>query len=316
MRRALLSSLAAGLAAILCCVLSLDADAADAIRVATIPIDSGSAVFYAKEMGFFAKVGLDVQISPITSGPAIASAVAGGAADIGYSNLMSLAIAHGKGLPFVVVAPAGLYTSSAPTTLLMVSKSSAIRSAKDLDGKTVATNGLRNIGEYAPALWIDKNGGHSSTVKFVEMPFTEMAKALDAHRIDAAIIAEPSLTEAERQGLVRELGDAYGAVANRFMIGGWFTTSRWVTEHPDVLRRFVAAIREADAWANKNPSMSAPIFAKYAKLDPEVAKRMTRSHFAETLTPGLIQPMIELAVKYKALGGTFPAEEMMAKVER
>jgi hypothetical protein len=43
---------------------------------------------------------------------------------------------------------------------------------------------------------------------------------------------------------------------------------------------------------------------------------MTRSHFAETLTPGLIQPMIELAVKYKALGGTFPAEEMMAKVER
>jgi NitT/TauT family transport system substrate-binding protein len=267
-------------------------------------------------MGFFAKAGLDVQISPITSGPAIASAVAGGAIDIGYSNLMSLAIAHGKGLPFVIVAPAGLYVSSAPTTLLMVAKSSDIRSARDLDGKTVATNGLRNIGEYAPALWIDKNGGRSSTVKFVEMPFTEMAKALDAHRIDAAIIAEPSLTQAKRAGLVRELGDAYGAVANRFMIGGWFTTNRWVQDHPDVLRRFVQAIREADAWANKNPAKSAAILAKYAKLDPEIARQMTRSHFADTLAPALIQPMIELAVKYKALDGSFPAEDFIAKAER
>jgi NitT/TauT family transport system substrate-binding protein len=143
-----------------------------------------------------------------------------------------------------------------------------------------------------------------------------MAKALDAHRIDAAIIAEPSLTEAKRDGLVRELGDAYGAVANRFMIGGWFTTSRWAQDHADVLRRFVRAIGEADAWANKNPTQSAPILATYAKLDPEIAKRMTRSHFAEALTPALIQPMIDLAVKYKALDGSFPAADLIVRSER
>jgi NitT/TauT family transport system substrate-binding protein len=312
----MLSALVAGLVAVLPASRPLPAGAATEIRVATIPIDSSSAVFYAKEMGFFAKAGLDVQISRLASGPAIASAVAGGAVDIGYSNLVSLAIAHAKGLPFVVVAPAGLYTSSAPTTLLMVGTSSGIRSAKDLDGKTVATNGLRNIAEYAPALWIDKNGGHSSTIKFVEMPFPEMAKALDAHRIDAAIIAEPSLSQAKREGLVRELGDAYGAIADQFIIGAWFTTNRWAQDHPDALRRFVQAIRDAGAWANNNPSKSAPILAKYAKLDPDVVKEMTRSHFPDSLAPGLVQPMIELAVKYKALDESFPAEDLIAKTER
>jgi len=45
------------------------------IRVATNPIESGAEVFYAKEMGFFAKAGLDAEIQPANSGAAMAAAV-------------------------------------------------------------------------------------------------------------------------------------------------------------------------------------------------------------------------------------------------
>ena len=44
------------------------------LRVATIPSDIGAEVYYAKDMGFFAKAGLDVEITPITNGAAISSA--------------------------------------------------------------------------------------------------------------------------------------------------------------------------------------------------------------------------------------------------
>ena len=61
------------------------------IVVSTNPIDSGAEVYYADDMGFFAKAGLNVQIQPGANGAAIAAAVAGNAVDIGYADVGTLA---------------------------------------------------------------------------------------------------------------------------------------------------------------------------------------------------------------------------------
>jgi NitT/TauT family transport system substrate-binding protein len=279
------------------------------IHVVTIPIDSGSQAFYAKDGGFFDKAGLDAKVDTITSGPAIIAAVLGGSDDVGFSNLVSLETAYKRGQPIVLIAAAGLFVESAPTTLLMVDKSATIKTGKDLDGKIVATNGLKNIGQFAPAAWIDKNGGDSSTVKFVEMPFPEMAGALAQHRIDAAIIAEPTLSDAKTT--TRVLGNAYAAIGDTYLIGAWFTTAAWAKAHPDLVARFVQAMRDSAAWANANPAKSAVILSKYATIDPKVAAGMTRARFAETLTPALVQPTIDVSAKYKAFDAPFPAQEMI-----
>ena len=42
---------------------------------------------------------------------------------------------------------------------------------------------------------VDKNGGDSKSVHFLELPFTEMSAALKAGRIDAAMLSEPVLSE-------------------------------------------------------------------------------------------------------------------------
>ena len=62
------------------------------LRVASIPIDAAAQVFYAKEMGFFAKGGLDVQIQVLPS--VIPDAVAGNAVDTGYTSVDTLVLAH------------------------------------------------------------------------------------------------------------------------------------------------------------------------------------------------------------------------------
>ncbi len=284
------------------------------VNVATIPIDSGSQAFYAKDAGFFEKAGLDAKVESITSGPAIIAGVASGAIDIGFSNLVSLETAYKRGVSIVVIAAAGLYLDSAPTTLLMVDKSSAVKTGKDLNGKIVATNGLKNIGQFAPAAWIDKNGGDSATVKFVEMPFPEMAGALAAHRIDAAIIAEPTLSDAK--ATTRVLGKAYSAVADQFLIGSWFASATWAKAHPDLVARFITAMRDSAVWANANQTKSADILAKYAQIDPKAAATMTRARFAENLTPALVQPTIDVTAKYKAIDAAFPAQEIIYQPTR
>ena len=187
-RRSILAGLGAGLAV---SAAPSRARAADALHIASIPLDAGAEAYYAYDLGYFRDAGIDAQVETIASGAAILAAVAGGAVDIGFSNLLSIAVAYKHNLPVTLLAPGSLYTASIPTSVLMVPKDSPAKTARDLNGKTLAVNGLKTITQYAPQLWIDKNGGDSSTVKFVEMTFPQIIEALANNPIDGAIVAVP-----------------------------------------------------------------------------------------------------------------------------
>src|SRR6185312_5426906 len=280
------------------------------IHVTTVPIDAGAEVFYAKDMGFFTKAGLDVEIVAAPNGGAAAASVAGSAVEIGYADTISISSAFGRGVPFVIIAPAAVHVSSAPTTVLVVPANSPIRTAKDLNGKTVAGSGLGTISGYAPRAWIDKNGGDLSSVKFVELAFPAMQPALDAGRIDAAAIAEPFLTAARKTD--RVLASPYDSVAKSFLVAAFFTMVPWAKEHPDVVNRFASAIHEAAVWANKNHQQSAEILLKYTKIDPSLVAQMTRSYYGERLTPSLLQPAIDVAARYSKFT-PFKADDIIYK---
>jgi NitT/TauT family transport system substrate-binding protein len=94
--------------------------------------------YYAKQMGYFERNGLDAEVSSMANGAAILSAVSGGALDIGSADLVALSYAHTKGLPFTILFPGGLYTAKTPTDALLVPASSTVQKAADLNGKTIA----------------------------------------------------------------------------------------------------------------------------------------------------------------------------------
>lgn len=302
-------------AGILCVLLALSLAAPGGAQTNTItlmapPVDSAAEVYFAKDMGFFAKQGIDVEIEPGSNGSAMASAVAGNAIDIGYSDLVTLAKAYLKGVPFVAVAPAALWTSAVPTAGLAVLSSSSMKSAKDLNGKVIAIPGLATLAEYSPRAWIDQNGGDSSTVKFIEMNYSAMPAALTASRIDAAYISEPFLATVKDQ--VRILGYAHNAVAKQFLQSAWFSTPAWADAHRDLVRRFAAAIHEAALWANQkgNEAKSGEILAKYSKTNLSVIATMQRATFADQLTAALIQPAIDVSAKYGKFD-SFPAARLI-----
>jgi NitT/TauT family transport system substrate-binding protein len=172
----------------------------------------------------------------------------------------------------------------------------------------MAVAGLNTAAETGPRAWIDQNGGDSSMVRFVEMPFPAMAAALEAGRIDAASVTEPFTSAARKNG--RVLAYFWDAVSKHFLISAWFTTPQWTKDHPDLVRRFAGVMHETADWANKNPAKSAEILAKYTKIDPLIIATMTRTHYGEQLTPRLMQPLIDLTAKYGKFS-TFPAQELI-----
>jgi len=185
------------------------------LRVATIPSDSGSDVYYARDQGFFKAAGLNVEIDTISSGPAIIAAVSGGSYDIGAGNTVSIAAARERGIPIKMIAPGALHSTSAPTDLLMVEQKSLFHAGRDLNGKTVGVSTLSGLNALSVQAWITKTGGDLSTIRFIEVPFPAMASALDQGRVDAAEMAEPFVT-ANKTSL-RVLADANNAIGEHFM---------------------------------------------------------------------------------------------------
>jgi NitT/TauT family transport system substrate-binding protein len=267
-------------------------------------------VFYAQEMGFFANAGVDVDIQIMQNGAAVASAVASNAVDVGWTTPVSIAIARQKGIPFLTIAPAVLYTSAAPFTALFVAQGSPIRNASDLHGKVIGANGLGTMTEYGPRAWIDRNGGDSTQVRFLELPFSAMVDSLVAGRVDAAEIGEPALAIATAKNHL--LAYPMNAVANEFMFGVWFGGTDWVKTHPDLIARFVSAIRTTAGWANApaNQVRSGAILSQYTKIPAAVIATMTRARYGEALTAASMQPVIDVAAHYLHFA-SFPAQELI-----
>ena len=288
------------------------AQTAPVIRFATTTNDSAAQILYARDMGFLKRAGLNVEISMLTSGAAIAAAVAGGAIDAGGNNIVGLATAVSRGLPFVLLAGGGLYVTSAPTTVLAVAKTSPLKSAKDLEGKTVSVVALRDLTYASTASWLEQNGADLSTIKFTEIPFPEAGAALERGTIAAAVIAEPFFSAAAKSQ-VRLFGKVYDAIAKEFLITGTFTTADWIRKNPEPARKLAGALYDASRWANANKTQSGDILAASAKLDPNAVHTMTRVTYAVNADPKLIQPALDIAYKYKLVDRAMNATELLPK---
>ena len=191
---------------------------------------------------------------------------------------------------------------------------SPIKTARDLNGKTVAVTTLADQNTVAIKAWLDQNGGDSTTVQFLEIPFSAMRAAMQRGTIAAAPISEPTLSIAKNEGGIRvllpHLLDVFGST---FLVGGWFARTEWLRNNTPTARRFASAIYASARWANAHPDESADILAKAAKLDPAVVRGMNRAPYGYSLTPAMFQTQLDLAYKYKVLDRSVKGSEIFFK---
>jgi NitT/TauT family transport system substrate-binding protein len=281
------------------------------VRVASTVDDSLTPILYGVQSGLFGRYGLDVQLQGAASGGAIAASVVGGAVDIGKSSPLPLISAHLRGVPVQIVAGSALYLAEDPITALLVTKDSPIRTAADLNGRIAATPALQSLDQVATQAWVDQHGGNSETLKFVELPQPTVPAALAQGRIDAGTLVVPTLAEALSSGQFRILGRPFDAVAKRFLIAVWFSSRDYVARNADTLKRFDDAFAEAAAYVNAHHAETVAMLAAYAHLDPAVIAGMTRTTSALRLDPRDLQPLIDVAAKYKLIPKPFAAGEMI-----
>jgi ABC-type nitrate/sulfonate/bicarbonate transport system substrate-binding protein len=276
------------------------------------PIEGDALIFLAQSEGYFARAGISLDVQKMSTGEGNAAALMSGDIAIGSINTMSLAVAHQNGIDLKAISGGPMYLSTHSGSQMMVAKTSPNTTGSSLNGKIFAVNVLHGSAQLSSQAWIDKHGGDSKTVRWVEMPFSLMEAALVAGRIDAALITQPFAQTA--LATCRSLGAPNDAIASRFLNGVYVASQTWLSTHHDAAERISSALIAAAHWYDTDPAASVESVAALTKQDPAVVAKSVRTIFGEKVEPELLQPVIDTGARYGLLKRSFPASDIIAKL--
>jgi NitT/TauT family transport system substrate-binding protein len=245
------------------------------INVGAISIVDVAPLYLGKQKGIFTKHGIDLTITPTSGGAEAVPGVVSGQFSFAFGNVTSILIGRDQGLDLKMVAN-GVNSTGKPGAdfgAVLVRKGSPIKTSRDLAGKTVSVNNLRNIGDTTIRHVVRKDGGDPASVKFVELPFPDAPAALQSRQVDAAWVVEPFVTQARAQG-ARVVAWNFAEAVPDLTIAAYFTSAKVIADQPVLVRRFVAAAKEASAYAETHPDEVREVLKTYTKIPAKVIPKI------------------------------------------
>jgi sulfonate transport system substrate-binding protein len=195
---------------------------------------------------------LDVTVkwAEFAAGPQMLEALNAGAIDIGQT---------GEAPPIFAQAASDnlLYLANEPPApkgeAILVPNDSAIKSVKDLKGKTVGLNKGSNV-HFLLVKALEKEGLSYSDVKTAFLPPADARAAFEKGAIDAWAIWDPFQASAEVAIKARTLTTAENIVPNyQFYLG----SRKFADANGPVIDALIASIKETDDWIQKDPTAAA-----------------------------------------------------------
>jgi NitT/TauT family transport system substrate-binding protein len=287
-----------------------DGDQLRKVNVAIIAVDATAQVMFAKHRGFFAKQGIDAELTVVGDGTLTVPALLSGQAQFAAVPVAVLAILRSRNAPVKAVAGGAVYEPGVPTTVLVAAPGKRISRARDLVGKRIGLDSLYNISHIALQRWLARGGVSPEDVDIATLPFAQMIPPLVHGQLDAAWLPEPWATQALQRG-ARTIAYPFDAVCSQDCLLTVYIAQRNVD--PDLAARFRNAVQAAAVWANRkrNQAASGRILGRYAPVDAKVLEKMTRIAYATRLRPRSAQPWIDLFAEYKLIPESFSATDLV-----
>jgi NitT/TauT family transport system substrate-binding protein len=223
------------------------------LRVGILPITTNVPYYAADKFGYFTAENLACSAQVIRGGAAAIPAMLTGSLDVLFSNSTTVAQAIAKGIDLRLILTGTIVGDKPPDAGALVKrKDSAIRTGKDLEGKTIAVNTLHDISWMMLTAWIASTGGDVSKVQIVELAQTAMVEAIKQKRVVASMIIDPAKTVA----LADPALDVAAWPPSQSFAGGpmsfFVVTGEFAQRRPSDVRAFVRAYKRGAAWATAN----------------------------------------------------------------
>jgi NitT/TauT family transport system substrate-binding protein len=271
------------------------------LKVGVIPIADVSPLYVGIKKGFFKAEKLTIKPRLAPGGAAIVASVVSGEDQIGFSNTTSLLIANSKNVPVKLISQ-GVLGAARPTPTqawdaVLVKKNSSIKTAKDLEGKTVSVNTLQNVGPLTINTALKNHGADYKKVKYAEVQFPDALGALNTGRVDAIWEVEPFVSLAKSQG-DRVIFYPFEETAPHLTVATYFTTKQYASQNSDVVDRFVKAMNKSLDYAQSHPADVRKVVPTYTKIPPAAAQHMNLPQWQADLNRPTIEKQAALAKEY------------------
>jgi putative hydroxymethylpyrimidine transport system substrate-binding protein len=227
-------------------------------------------IYAAREQGFFEDEGLKVEIRQPSDPAAVLQLVAAGKSEFGVSYENEITNAGARGIPVESV----MAIMQHPLNSIISLKRSGITRPEDLVGKKVGYAG-QSLGTAVIDTVLRKAGKDPSSVEKVNVGY-DLRPALTSGRVDAIVDAYWNIEAVElaQRGFetnVIKLPEVGVPNYNELVVA---TSDSYAREHPDVVRKFIAALVKGHRYAIDHPEAARDALLKANKeLDPELAKK-------------------------------------------
>jgi NitT/TauT family transport system substrate-binding protein len=238
------------------------------VGVATSPAPAlpEATLWLARELGFYQKEGLDVDITEVNATPSLITALRAGEIDVGDINSEDvIRLTASKDLEMRTI------NSASGRNFFMIVGKDTRGSVLELQGKSFAIARVGSQDHTLSARVMAAKGLPSDAVNYVAVGAPNVrAQALVAGQIDATTMSLGTWVTVQNQKNIKVLvnvDDYFNALplANK----GNAVTTKVLTEKPEALRRFTAALINTSRYLAQNKAAWADAMVK---LRPDIAR--------------------------------------------
>jgi len=259
----------------------------ESITVAYAPFESTTLFWIAQDQNFFSQNGLNVTPRRYDTGVGSLDGMVNGEADIVVGpNEFPLV---GRALQKAGIRTIGSIAKS-EFIYLIARRDRGIEKVSDLKGKRIGTT-FRTIAHFFLGRFLELNGMNIDDITLIEVKTPEeWVNAIVNGDIDAVVTAQPYANAAkDRLGANAIVWSAQSSQPLQTQV---ISTDEWITEHPDLVIRFLKSLALAEEYAILNPAEAKSIVQKQLNLDTAYMDTVwAQNQFSLSLDQSLIAAM-------------------------
>ena len=243
------------------------------MKIACTATTDCSSAMVARDLGIFARHGIDADVNLIGINTNIPPAIMSDSIQVGGPTETVFLQAVDGGLDLVAIAGASVMNPTSNSSIAAVARKGVeIKEPKDFVGKKVGAPGIGAFLHVLFRKWLIEKGVDPKSVNFVEVTFPTMSDALKSGSVDAVLTAEPFITRMEKAG-VGEVAARYAADLNRTdPIISYVSTRAFAEAHPDIVKAFRESIAEGAKVVNSDREQAAQSMAKFSKMPIDIIR--------------------------------------------
>ncbi|WP_039656807.1 ABC transporter substrate-binding protein [Clostridium tyrobutyricum] len=128
------------------------------------------------------------------------------------------------------------------------------------------TTGAANIcTDFIGSTLAEKYGLSKDRIEWVTMPDVQALQALSQGTVDVSAVHPPYYTGMQKAGNIKIADTMESGLGPTAGLSYWVVNKTWAKENPNVTRKFLKAMTEAETWANHNPKEAAKLTAEHIK---------------------------------------------------